>query len=634
MIQSSHPDPAAAAQPASAADPGVWRRRTGSRGAAPPPAAAVFAIAAIAVLAVFAAGSGSAGAQAPPRPPRSQLQASARAQIQALQGEKAARTPAQQKMDSNLIYALLRQRQDPRLAGLTKLRVPAAAPDGTMLVDVKAFSPAGIKPILTRLQGLGARIVSVQPRYATLRARLLLAATETVAAMPEVRFVQRATQPILEHFDSEGDATHRAAQARAFFGVDGTGVKICVLSDGVDSLPVLQSAGDLPAVDVLAGQAGTGDEGTAMLEIVHDLAPGAALGFATAQPDEATFAANILALRSSANCDVIVDDVSYLSESPFQDNLIADAVNQVTAAGALYFSSAGNEGNLDAGTSGTWEGDFNPNGNLDPVLGAGAGTTHNFGDGGQSDMITADTTDGVVLHWSDPAAASCNDYDLYVLDNSLSTVVEASTNTQSCTQEPIEEVGNAFAGEQVVVVQFAGASRLLNVLAFRGQLQLATGGCIRGHNSAAAAFGVAAAPAAAGISLGAPNGPFPNPFDATQLPEPFTCDGPRRIFYDINGVYSRKVILKGTFDFLGGVGGESLLFYNEFFNCPSGSCRAQVSANHLLLHAGVEFRYYPWLKRHYFIRPEAHYYRIIDNTEFNSGNFLRLGASVGYTFGK
>jgi hypothetical protein len=108
----------------------------------------------------------------------------------------------------------------------------------------------------------------------------------------------------------------------------------------------------------------------------------------------------------------------------------------------------------------------------------------------------------------------------------------------------------------------------------------------------------------------------------------------RPIFYDINGMYSRKVILKGTFDFLGGVGGESLLFYNEFFNCPSGSCRAQVSANHLLLHAGVEFRYYPWLKRHYFIRPEAHYYRIIDNTEFSTGNLLRLGASVGYTFGK
>jgi len=494
----------------------------------------------MAAFAAMAAVAGGAQAQAQTPPPRSQsrpqprLQASAVSQLQALMSEKASRTPAQLKLDSNLVYALLRQRQDPRLGGLTRLRLPSPDPDGAVEVDVKAVSPAAVEPILARLRGFGARIVSVQTRYASIRADLRLAATETVAAMPEVRSVRRASHPILEHFDSEGDATHRAAQARAFFGADGTGVKICVLSDGVDSLALLQSEGDLPAVDVLAGQAGAGDEGTAVLEIVHDLAPGAALGFATAEPDEATFAANILGLRNTSHCDILVDDVSYLSESPFQDNLIADAVNQVTAAGALYFSSAGNEGNLDAGTSGTWEGDFNPNGTLS-ALGPGAGTTNDFGDGGQSDLITADTEQGVVLHWADPAGASCNDYDLYVLDNSLSTVVEVSNDPQTCTQDPIEEVGNAAAGERVVVVLAHGANRLFNVLAFRGQLHLATAGCIRGHDSAAAAFGVAAAPAAAGIAAGEPTGPFPNPFDSTQLLEPFTCDGPRRIFFDVHG---------------------------------------------------------------------------------------------------
>jgi uncharacterized repeat protein (TIGR01451 family) len=496
--------------------------------------------AAVALAAV--PGGAMAQAQAPPLPvqPRPQLQASAVSQIQVLASEKAARSPAQLKMDSKLVYALLRQRQDPRLEGLARLRLPSPDPDGTMEMDVEAVSSAAVEPIvarlarLARLHGLGARVVTVQARYASIRAHLRLADAETVAAMPEVKSVRQASQAILEHFDSEGDATHRAAQARAFFGADGTGVKICALSNGVDSLAVLQSEGDLPAVDVLAGQAGSGDEGTAMLEILHDLAPGAALGFATAGPDEPTFAANILGLRNTSHCDILVDDVAYLSESPFQDNLIADAVNQVTAAGALYFSSAGNEGNLDAGTSGTWEGDFNPNGTL-AVLGPGAGTTNNFGDGGQSDLITAPTDHGVVLHWADPAGASCNDYDLYVLDGSLSTVLEVSNNPQTCTQDPIETVGNATAGERVVVVLAHGASRLFNVQAFRGQLQLATAGCTRGHSSAAAAFGVAAAPAAAGFAPGEPSGPFPNAFDSTQLPEPFTCDGPRRIFFDVHG---------------------------------------------------------------------------------------------------
>src|SRR5260370_34637710 len=82
---------------------------------------------------------------------RPQLQASAVSQIQVLMSEKAARTPAQLKMDSNLVYALLRQRRDPRLGGLTGLRLPNPDPDGTMQIDVKAVSPAGIAPILARL---------------------------------------------------------------------------------------------------------------------------------------------------------------------------------------------------------------------------------------------------------------------------------------------------------------------------------------------------------------------------------------------------------------------------------------------------------------------------------------------------
>jgi hypothetical protein len=107
---------------------------------------------------------------------------------------------------------------------------------------------------------------------------------------------------------------------------------VCVLSDGVDSLAAIQASGDLPAVDVLPGQAGSGDEGTAMLEIVHDLAPGAALGFATAFTSLTQFAQNILDLRADG-CDILVDDVLYL-ESPARTAPSA-AVNQVTAAGAF-----------------------------------------------------------------------------------------------------------------------------------------------------------------------------------------------------------------------------------------------------------------------------------------------------------
>ena len=117
-----------------------------------------------------------------------------------------------------------------------------------------------------------------------------------------------------------------------------------------------------------------------MLEIIHDLAPGAQLYFASAFTSITSFANNIRALRA-AGCDIIVDDVAYFAETPFQDGqaanvvsntnggVVIQAVNDVTADGALYFSSAGNSGHLSAGTSGTWEGDF-VDGGAAPSLGA------------------------------------------------------------------------------------------------------------------------------------------------------------------------------------------------------------------------------------------------------------------------
>ena len=106
-----------------------------------------------------------------------------------------------------------------------------------------------------------------------------------------------------------------------------------------------------------------------MLELIHDIAPGAQLYFATAFTSITSFAQNIRDLRA-AGCDIIVDDVGYFVESPFQDGqgpavvsptnggVVTQAVKDVAASGALYFSSAGNSGNLNDGTSGVWEGDF------------------------------------------------------------------------------------------------------------------------------------------------------------------------------------------------------------------------------------------------------------------------------------
>jgi hypothetical protein len=86
-----------------------------------------------------------------------------------------------------------------------------------------------------------------------------------------------------------------------------------------------------------------GDEGRAILQIIHAIAPGAGLAFYTAVNSEADFATGIQKL-ATAGAKVIDDDVGYPDEPFFQDGLIAQAINTVAGQGVVYFSSAGNDG--------------------------------------------------------------------------------------------------------------------------------------------------------------------------------------------------------------------------------------------------------------------------------------------------
>jgi len=116
------------------------------------------------------------------------------------------------------------------------------------------------------------------------------------------------------------------------------------------------STGDLPSnVNVLEEadclnygaptQLPFGDEGRAMLQVVHDVAPGASLAFYTAENSEADFA-NGIGKLAAAGAKVIADDVGYFDEPFFQDGLVAQAIDAVEAQGVAYFSAAGNDGSL------------------------------------------------------------------------------------------------------------------------------------------------------------------------------------------------------------------------------------------------------------------------------------------------
>jgi hypothetical protein len=525
------------------------------------------------------------GAQLGQPAPAASISPVAAAQIDALLLEKASRTEAQLKLDSRLIFELKMSRGQPVAAGVDRLanNLPSVA-DHRLRLDVQADVSDSL---LDELRGLGAEILSSDASNHEIHVLADLDRVELLASLPAVTFIQPQKEFVTSGFDgrptsppplkkkwnrdalvaalrravlaqsatsgtgqgsvtSQGDATHSAAAARSIYGVDGTGVKIGVLSDGVSHLSSSQALGDLGTVTVLPGQTGSGDEGTAMLEIIHDLAPGAQLYFATASSGITNFANNIRALRA-AGCDIIVDDVFYFVETPFQDGqapsvisttnggVVIQAVKDVTAGGALYFSAAGNSGNLDAGTSGTWEGDFVDGGSSALESCPSGCRIHSFG-AQTYDVITSNSGNPISLYWSDPLGQSANDYDLFVLDSTGTTVLAASTNVQTGTQDPFEIVAGQAAGSRIVIVKHAGSPRFLHLSTNRSHLSIATSGETHGHaaTSAAASFDVAATPAGT-TPFGGHNGPYPNPFNATDTVETFSSDGPRRIFFAGDG---------------------------------------------------------------------------------------------------
>jgi subtilisin family serine protease len=455
-------------------------------------------------------------------------------QITAFEQEKAARSAIHRKLDSHFVYKLKLGRRQFIVPGMTNWQPRIKfEKDGRVLVDIDA-SVTG--ELLQKIRSAGGTIVRSVPRFHSVRASVPLASLESLASLTNVTFIKRAVKArvFTGSVDSEGDVTHCAGLARANLAVDGTGVKVGVLSDSVDFLANAQATGDLPAnVTVLAGQdgvPGTG-EGTAMLEIVNDLAPGAQLYFATAFGSEAGFAQNILDLHSNG-CNIIVDDVSYFDESPFQDGIVAQAVNSVTADGALYFSAAGNNGNQDNQTSGTWEGDFVDGGAVTSRSAIGRkgefGRLHSFGSGNFDNVLGPAGTYDVTLFWSDPMGASSNDYDLFTLNSSGTQVDDLSDSEQSGTQDPFE-ICTAQANDRIVIVKNTGAARFLHLQLETdgaGSLSTSTPGNICGHPTATNAFAVAAVDA---------NNAYPGLFTTANITESFSSDGPRRVFFNADG---------------------------------------------------------------------------------------------------
>jgi len=267
---------------------------------------------------------------------------------------------------------------------------------------------------------------------------LPVAALEALPAVTGLRFARVATyRRAAGAVQSQGDVAHGTNQLRATTGSTGAGAVVGVLSDSYDCLGGAAAdvaAGDLPADVVVlrdaadaGGCIGVRDEGRAMLQLVHDLAPSASLAFHTALGGTAGFANGILRLRDELGARVIVDDLLYLTEPMFQDGPIAQAVDAVASQGVLYFSAAGNNGRQ------SYVAPFRSSGQRGYLP---RSDRHDFDAGSATDplldvTIGAGQTVNIVLQWNDPffsvsgAPGAATDIDL-LLYTSTGTPVAGS----------------------------------------------------------------------------------------------------------------------------------------------------------------------------------------------------------------
>jgi hypothetical protein len=225
---------------------------------------------------------------------------------------------------------------------------------GRVEVNVHSTLTKYLNGLIANLQSWGMSFVSMAPWQNMITGFLPITRIAALPTLPNFASVTPVYAPVTRTggAESQGDTVIGASAFRIATGETGAGIMVGGISNTVNQvdggIAESQLTGDLPASGVYVIQDGlpmhATDEGRAMLEIVHDVAPDAQLAFHTGTISPENMADGIRQL-AAAGSKVIFDDIGWFDSPFFNDGVIAQAVDQVTAKGVFYASAAGNEGN-------------------------------------------------------------------------------------------------------------------------------------------------------------------------------------------------------------------------------------------------------------------------------------------------
>jgi hypothetical protein len=453
---------------------------------------------------------------------------------------------------------ILAELADPAVAALppaaqdARLGLPRRGPGGLMRdgrrILVRARFHSGAAVLREQVLAAGGRVLAASSSYPSASIAVPAAKLDALATASGIAALSPIRRPLLFATNceggsqiSEGVGQLKAKVAREAFGLDGAGVEIGVLSDSYDRAEGAATdaagdvdSGDLPGaasecsgqttpVDViedLESEPGS-DEGRAMLQIVHDMAPRASLAFATAFEGEEGFAKNIKKL-AAAGADVIVDDVAYFEEPFFQDGPVAAAITKATGEGVDYLSAAGNNNLFDGEGNeiASWEAPEFRDGEACPpeveaLIGFNAFHCMDFNPEAATDRtfgikVEPGETLSLDLQWAEPWEGVDTDLDAILLDAN-GKVLTGSNEDNLATQMPVEIVQwvnetDSTRTVQLAINKFAGPGARLKFILLQNGAGVSgveyprsgggdvVGPSIFGHAGAASAIAVGAVP--------------------------------------------------------------------------------------------------------------------------------------------
>jgi len=311
------------------------------------------------------------------------------------------------------------------LAGVARtFGIPFSETTSTVTVVLEPQAGRGSASTVAALSSLGVSRSAIDSSSSLVKVTVSLNQLESLTAqLTGVSFFRAPYVPFPLGTPSEGTA---AIGADAFHsaGITGTGTKVAVIDLGFVGLSQAQARGDLPYSVVQQDLTGTGlttgfSHGTAVAEIIHDIAPAAQLYLIKIADEIDLDQAVTYCLNNQI--DIINHSLGWYNTNNYDGTgTIPDIARRATSGGILWVNAAGNE------AESHWQGPF-VDGNSDEWHDA-------------SISLYASSGSQIILYltWNEWPAAS-TDYDLYLYDPS-SGLVASSTKYQTGIEEPTESI--------------------------------------------------------------------------------------------------------------------------------------------------------------------------------------------------